>query len=421
MAELSLTLKVFIASPSDVVPERKVAEEEIARLAQESSRQRLMLTSYLWERDARPTIDRPQTYLNEELRKAELAIVILWSRLGLGTAEEYARASQQVRSGASDDLLLYFKTAPPPPDGNHSDYDKVKQFKAELESFAFGFATAEEFRARLRHDLRLWLERWYDVPDICQFALHNSAPVTVPQAYLGENRYSRLRKFFSIEREPEMARNFGRAAVEAYQSLGSQAYALPLPKEITRGSKAWKNYVGDKPLSGELRQVPPLFEDRGQVYFGDQEWFFFFCAIGLLHAVRDGQVEAVDRQPYANPVHQLFKVLAHTCRADILRTLKNWLLNVDEATNGLPIARNFAAYELGMLEAIEGQDDLARAIREDQGEDVKLYSITSLGKLRARRQLPVLTEVYNRTPDLAMRLTVAQAVCRMVGIAHYEL
>jgi hypothetical protein len=420
LAELSLKLKIFIASPNDVVPEREVAKEEVAALAQECARQRLLLMSYLWERDGRPSADKPQTYLNEELRSAELTIVILWSRLGLGTGEEFVRAGQQVRSGASDEVLLYFKTAPPPAGAADADVDKVRQFKAEVSNFAFDFETADDFRARLRHDLRLWVERWYDVPEICQFALHNSTPVNMPAAYLGENRYARLRAQFAPEREPELAEVFGRAAVEAYQSSGPEAYALPIAQQFTGGAKERAAYVRPK---GASEPVPsaPFLEDRRRLYFGDPEWFFFFCAIGLVDAVRKGQVEAVERRPYTNPVHQLFKVLAQKYRDEIVSTLRNWLLNTNNVTFARPIVRNFSAYVIGMLGAIEAQDDLAQAIREDEGEDVKLYCITSLGKLRARRQLPVLVEVYGRTADLSIRLTVSQAVCRMVGIAHYEL
>jgi hypothetical protein len=170
MADLSLKLKVFIASPNDVAAERRVAEEEVAALAQDCARQRLLLMSYLWEKDGRPSIETPQTYLNEELRNAELTVVILWSRLGLGTGEEFVRAGQQVRNGASDEVLLYFKTAAPPTGVEDSDSEKVRHFKSDLSSFALDFETIEDFRARLRHDLRLWVERWYDVPEICQFA-----------------------------------------------------------------------------------------------------------------------------------------------------------------------------------------------------------------------------------------------------------
>ena len=60
MVDLALHLKVFIASPSDVVEERDTAEKVIAELKEESARQRLLLQSFRWER--RPHgYGRPQT------------------------------------------------------------------------------------------------------------------------------------------------------------------------------------------------------------------------------------------------------------------------------------------------------------------------------------------------------------------------
>ena len=85
------------------------------------------------------------------------------------------------------------------------------------------------------------------------------------------------------------------------------------------------------------------------------------------------------------------------------------------------VARNFAAYVLGMLGAIEAHEDLARAIHEDAGDGVRAYAILSLGRMRARVQLPMLVELFGRASDAAERLMIAQAVSRMVGVADYPL
>lgn len=74
-----------------------------------------------------------------------------------------------------------------------------------------------------------------------------------------------------------------------------------------------------------------------------------------------------------------------------------------------------------MLGSLHAQDDLARAARDDRGQDVRLYCITSLGKLRSRRHLMLLVRLYREETDPRLRLTIGQAVCRIVGIAHYEL
>ena len=145
--------------------------------------------------------------------------------------------------------------------------------------------------------------------------------------------------------------------------------------------------------------------------------------MGLVPAILEGNFEAVSFRPYVNAVHQYFKYFSHQEKARITDVLRRWLVNADGVTYGKPIARNFSAYELGMIGAIEAQDDLAEAIQDDPGRDVKLYSIASIGKLRARPQLPLLVNVFNQSApnDGEIRDMAAQAVCRMIGFLDYEM
>ena len=54
MAELALRLRVFIASPSDVLPERKIVEEEVVSFGREIARKNILLEPWGWEHGARP-------------------------------------------------------------------------------------------------------------------------------------------------------------------------------------------------------------------------------------------------------------------------------------------------------------------------------------------------------------------------------
>ena len=122
-----------------------------------------------------------------------------------------------------------------------------------------------------------------------------------------------------------------------------------------------------------------------------------------------------------NPIHQYLQALAlKTARQRMIEVLRRWLLSANGCTDGKPIARNFAAYVLGMLNAIEAQDDLASVLYNETGDDVQIYAILPLGRMRARVQLPVLVDLFNRTDGSQARLLVAQAVSRMVGIADYS-
>jgi hypothetical protein len=101
--------------------------------------------------------------------------------------------------------------------------------------------------------------------------------------------------------------------------------------------------------------------------------------------------------------------------------MKGALIKWLQAENGEPIARNYAAYTLGMLGVSDAADALAKAARTDLGLDVKLYCITSLGKIRARKHRGLLVELYDEEPELRRKTTIGQALCRMVGLIDYEL
>src|SRR4051812_6280968 len=114
MAELSLTLPVFVSSSLDVLPEREAADEEIVGALKTVSERRLVLEPYNWIRHAMPVAGAPQPPIRVQLQRAELVVVILWSRVGPGVEDELADALKQARTGETDNVMLYFKTAPPP-------------------------------------------------------------------------------------------------------------------------------------------------------------------------------------------------------------------------------------------------------------------------------------------------------------------
>lgn len=141
MVQLALRIPVFIASPPDVVDERNIIEKQIARVSRRCLERGLVLEPIRWETQARPGWGRPQDLLNQHVRRAELVVVILWSRLGspadvhgteTGTAEEFRIAQQFVSSGASDDVFVYFRRFGPPESASIEAYDQVQQMRSRL-------------------------------------------------------------------------------------------------------------------------------------------------------------------------------------------------------------------------------------------------------------------------------------------------
>jgi hypothetical protein len=265
------------------------------------------------------------------------------------------------------------------------------------------------------------------VPSICEYAVRRALPSAVPTEYLSDSRIDDVSRVFDFQSDGEKLAFLGGVAVGLYQLHGLSSLSLKVPNwpwptdhEYVAGSL---HDAGLANVAGQSIPAKPLVREGAGVAFSHPEWLFFFSANGLVSAILQGDLEAVSRRPYVNPVHQYFKYFCGRDKARITHVLRRWLVNADGATTGKPIARNFAAYVLGMIGAIEAQDDLAQAIQDDPGRDVKLYAIASIGKLRARPQLPVLVNTFNQSApnDGEIRDMAAQAVSRMIGLLNYEM
>jgi hypothetical protein len=121
-----LRLGVFVSSPGDVGPERGVALAVAERL-QFEFRGQVKLDTYLWERSMLRATDSFQTQILD-IRQADLALFILWSRLGTplppdlfkrddetpyasGTEYEFERAREGYHAAGHPEIVCYIKTA----------------------------------------------------------------------------------------------------------------------------------------------------------------------------------------------------------------------------------------------------------------------------------------------------------------------
>jgi hypothetical protein len=429
---LALRLKVFIASPSDVLPERDIAYNALVGLQAEYAAERLLIEPYRWEGRVPPTLRGAQSLINVQLRTAELTIAIFWSTLGTvarattGSIEEYTITSERVSRGYADDVFLYFKTSAP--ERQDAATEAVREFKEKIrripEIFAARFETPEEFRDRIQQDLRSWLNRWIGTPQVCAYALAKTPGGMPPAHVAGENRLARLKQRFDPWSCPDIGWRLAAASIRMYQEQGPQAALTSLSGYIAEGAGPAAVFGRPSSHAGyqQLLDAGVLESHGRQMRFTNEEWFYVYCAWGLVQALRNRDVAAVERRPYINPIHQYLQAICsgHE-REEVIQVLRSWLVNADGVTQGKPIVRNFAAYVLGMLNAIDAHEDLARMIQEDPGEDVRMYCVASLGRMRARVQLPALVELFQQAQDEPLRLMAAQAVSRMIGIADYPM
>ncbi len=122
------TIRIFISSPSDVRPERLIAERVIARLDQEFGH-RVRVEALLWEREPLVASRHFQDIGNIPApHTADIVVVIVWSRLGVllpteqfrgaisgrpvtGTEWEFEDALASARKDGTPPILFYRKQA----------------------------------------------------------------------------------------------------------------------------------------------------------------------------------------------------------------------------------------------------------------------------------------------------------------------
>ncbi len=431
MADLSLSLPVFIASPAEVSAEREVAEEVVLGAARDAAKRGLLLYPFRWEHDYFAASGQPQPPLTEQLRRAENVVVILWTRVGAGSRVELETALELAEHGEIDNVAIYFKT--PQAGCASNDVQKLREaLVASDRALCWEFASTNDFRRLFDHQLRLWLARWEGAPACCQYALENSSSMRGTD-HVGDNRLLALERIFDLSTLAHVRPYLGATALQSYQRHGAEALRQRLNRGLLQEHDPWwmchalpVEQMQEKWQPGRRGQpfaspAPLVIGSDGEVAFADAEWFSYFCAVGLADAICQGRLEAVALRPYWNPVHQYLSAYVRRENLSITQTLIRWLTNADGSTGALPVARNFAAYVLGMIGAVEAQDVLAETMRRDIGEDVQTYCITSLGKLRARRYLPRLVGMFQKESNQIRRLLLSQAVSNIVGFARFDL
>lgn len=140
--EKATILKIFLASPSDVSPERErifALKDDLDHLIGKPNKIRFEFVN--WERNAYPGIGADaQDVINQNIKdEYNIFIGIFWQRFGTptsraesGTKEEFDRAYTKYKANPdSVHIMLYFKTEPPSNiyDFDYEQFEKVKNFK----------------------------------------------------------------------------------------------------------------------------------------------------------------------------------------------------------------------------------------------------------------------------------------------------
>ena len=158
MPRQATVYRALIASPSDVVHERKAITEVIHSWnAVNSTSHGIILEPVLWETHATPDMgDRPQAILNKQLvETCDILIGIFWTRLGTHTGKAESGTVEEIGEfrKAGKPVLLYFSSVPVVPESvDLEQYKKLLEFKenCQKEGLVFRYESIGELREQLQ-------------------------------------------------------------------------------------------------------------------------------------------------------------------------------------------------------------------------------------------------------------------------------
>lgn len=110
-------LTVFLASPGDLNPERKITRDIVERVNTILSRRVGWHIELLGWEDTLPGYSRPQDVINKDVDSCDLFVAMLWRRWGTATGEccsgfheEFRRARDRRIETGNPEIWLFFKT-----------------------------------------------------------------------------------------------------------------------------------------------------------------------------------------------------------------------------------------------------------------------------------------------------------------------
>lgn len=167
MSFAATVYRVLIASPGDLVQERKIIEEVVNDWnASHAADEGMVLLPVRWETHAVPEYgDPPQAIVNRRLvAECDLMIGAFWSRIGTPTGTSESGTVEEIEqfARARKPVLLYFSLREIGLDRIDADQlTRVREFRARLEKVALvgQFSSLEQLEAKLTRDLIVQMRR----------------------------------------------------------------------------------------------------------------------------------------------------------------------------------------------------------------------------------------------------------------------
>jgi hypothetical protein len=161
MAKSVTYISVFLASPSDVVDERKIAFDLIHEWNDlHSDEKSAALQIKTWQTATHPELGkRPQAVVNDQaLDDCDIVIGVFWTRFGSPTGVAESGTEEEIRRSVALDkpVLLYFSDVPASPSKiDNAQYQNVLKFRDEFRNtgLIWSYPSHDQFRDYLRRHL----------------------------------------------------------------------------------------------------------------------------------------------------------------------------------------------------------------------------------------------------------------------------
>jgi tetratricopeptide (TPR) repeat protein len=158
--------RIFIASPGDLIPERKAFLSIIEEVNEDVAKSKnILLEPVGWE-DTLPGNDRAQELINQDLLTCDLIIMLLWKKWGTPSGKYSSGFEEEFRLACDEgkEIFLYFKDLPDDMLADPGDQlKKVLTFRDEIEQakkpFFKRFADEQDWQKLLRNHICRWLDK----------------------------------------------------------------------------------------------------------------------------------------------------------------------------------------------------------------------------------------------------------------------
>ena len=242
-------IRVFIASPGGLEEERRLFYEILGEVNRsKANAMGIQLEPLGWE-DTLPGFGRPQELINEDVKRCDLMIMLLWKRWGTPTGEyssgfeeEYELAKRLREEGDKPEIMLYFRKvsddmlADPGP-----QLRQVLNFKEKIESERKFFYKPYEDKNQWEKIFREHLSKWLDRLPIENYRTEESIE---DQRRLkeSEDEIQRLKTELEAERQNSQTAIKGLAL-----TLGIEALEKADSGQITRAEEYFAKSIANYP------------------------------------------------------------------------------------------------------------------------------------------------------------------------------